>query len=565
MALLAGAALAVSACATSASGGGSASSHGSSGAASAPTNKAITWAYEQEFSQYNMNTPAGDTVANRVHLGPVLSGFWEFRPDGSLQPNTDFGTYVKVKDNPLTVKYSINPGAVWSDGKPIDCDDIVLAWLAHSGVTGATGFSAARTVGYDQQDRPACTAGSREVTVTYRTRFADWAAMYGPGEIMPAHIVEQRAGMTRTFVDYAATPTSPDLAKAVNFYDKGWALTPGQLRKDIIPSSGPYQLDAWTAGQSLTLKANPRWWGTPVKIPTIVIRYISGTAQAQALQNGEVQVMDPQPQTDIVNQLKAMGQAVTFTTGDQFTYEHLSFNFKGQFADASLREAFARCVPRQQIVDNLIKPQNARAQIMETRFVFPFQPGYAAFAAGLGGAQYDTVDLAGAKKLLAGRTPTVRIGWLKNPDKINKRRADTLALIQSSCGQAGFKVVDAGTPTFFEKEAPAGNFDVGMMAWVASQLVSDSAGAHMTGSGDNYGKYSDPQVDALFKRAMSETETAKQTALLKQIDTLLWKDLESIPLFTFPAIFALAKNTEGVVYNATVANLLWNVGSWNLA
>jgi peptide/nickel transport system substrate-binding protein len=562
VALAVGTLLSVSACATGGAGGDAAAT--SPGPTSA-AGKTITWAYEQEFSQYNTNTTDGSAIVNRVVLGAVLGGFWEFRPDGSLQPNTEFGTYAKVKDGPLTVTYTINPKAVWSDGRPIGCDDLVLTWLARSGVTGKNGFSAASTAGYEDQNPPQCSPQGREITVTYRKGFADWAAMYGPAEILPAHVVEQQAGLTKTFIDYAAAPTSPELAKAVAFYNKGWAFAPGQLKKDIAPSSGPYVLDSWTAGQSLTLKANPAWWGTPPKTGTVVLRFLAASAQAQALQNGEVQAMVPQPQVDIVNQLKALSGTVDISTGDQYTFEHLDFNFKGPFADRTLRAAFAKCVPRQQIVNDLIKPQNATATVLESRFIFPFQAEYAAVAAGGGGRLYDSVDLPGAKKLLAGRTPTVRLGWLKNPGTINKRRADTLALIQASCAQAGFTVVDAGTPTFFEKEAPAGNFDVAMFAWTGSPLVCDSAGLYTTGGGLNHGKYSNPAADALFGQAAAETDRGKQVALLTRLDTVLWQDLASIPLFAFPAIFAKTRNTQGMEYNATQANLMWNVSDWSMA
>jgi peptide/nickel transport system substrate-binding protein len=561
LALLAGSVLALSACATSSGSSGATSS--SAPASATTSNKTFTWAYEQEFSSYNYNTSQGVASANAVVLNPVLGGFWQFNPDGTLLANPDFGTQQKVSDSPLTVKYTINPKATWSDGKPIDCDDFVLAWMANSSLTGAKGFSAASTAGYKDENAPQCKAGDRTVTVVYKTPFSDWQALYGPATILPAHIVEQQAGMTKTFIDYAATPTSPDLAKAIDFYNKGWDFNPGALKKDIIPSSGPYMIDSWAAGQSLTLKANPKYWGTPPKIGTIVLRYIGGPSQAQALQNGEVQAMDPQPQVDIVNQLKAQGSAINFSSGDQFSFEHLDFNFKGEFADPAMRQAFAKCVPRQQIVDNLIKPENQNAKILQSRFVYPFQPAYSGFATGVGGDKYDTVDIAGAKALLAGRTPTVRLAWRKDPAQLNQRRADTLSLIQASCNQAGFKIVDAGTPTFFSKEWPADNFDVAMFAWAGSPLVSSNVGIYNTGGGENPTGYTNPQVDTLRTQLTAETDKDKQTAILKQLDTQLWNDLATIPLYAFPAILATTKNAKGVVYNATQADLSWNAADWS--
>jgi peptide/nickel transport system substrate-binding protein len=555
--------LVLSACATSSGG----SSGASSSTSSATSNKTITWAYEQEFAGYNPNTTDGNSSANAVVLNGVLGGFWQFNPDGSVKHNTDFGTYEKTSDSPLTVKYTLNPKAVWSDGKPLDCDDLTLAWLANSGLTGVKGFNSASTAGYQDMNAPDCKAGDKTATIVYKKPYADWEAQFGPagGWILPAHIVEQQAGMTKTFIDYAKTPTSPDLAKAIDFYNKGWTFNPGDLKKDITPASGPYMIDSWTAGQSLTLKANPKWWGTPPKTGTVVLRYIGGTQQAQALQNGEVQVMDPQPQVDIVNQLKALGDKINFASSDQFSFEHLDFNFKGEFKDKNLREAFAKCVPRQQIIDNLIKPQNPNAKIMQSRFVWPFEPSYSQFENSVGGDKYNTVDIAGAKQLLAGKTPTVRIGWRKDPQQLNKRRADTLSLISASCSQAGFKVVDAGTPTFFSKEWPAANFDVAMFAWSASPLVTGSFGNYNTGGGQNPQGYSNPTVDKTLSDLNSELDKDKQVQLEKQIDTQLWTDLATVPLFAFPAILATTKNVEGIKYNGTQSDISWNIQDWGLS
>jgi peptide/nickel transport system substrate-binding protein len=559
IALVAVSALGLSACATSSS-SSSASSSGGSSAAATTSNKTITWAYEQELSAYNQNTADGHSSANAVVLNPVLDGFWTFKPDGGIQPRTEFGTYQKTADQPLTVKYSINPKATWSDGTPIDCDDVTLTWLASSGLN--KGFQTAGTAGYEQMKAPQCKAGDKDFTIVYNKPFADWNAMFGQGEIMPAHIVEKQAGLTKKFTDYAATPTSADLKKAIDFWNKGWALNPGQLKKDIMPASGQYMIDSWSAGQSVTLKANPKWWGTPPKTGTIVLRYIAGNQMAQALQNGEAQVMDPQPQVDIVNQLKGLGSQVNFTTGDQFSYEHIDFNFKGEFKDKNLREAFAKCIPRQQIIDNLIKPQNPNAKILNARFAYSFQPGYDDLASTVGN-KYDQVDIAGAKSLLGGKTVTVKVGWRKDPQALNKRRVDTIALIQASCKQAGFNVVDTGTPTFFSKEWPAGQWDIALFAWQGSPLVSGNSGIFNTGGGQNPQGYSNPQVDQLLNTLFTQTDPSQHGATEKQIEQILWDDLFNVPLFTFPAVYASAKNVEGLVYNPTQADLTWNAGEWS--
>jgi peptide/nickel transport system substrate-binding protein len=520
-----------------------------------PAIRTITWAYEQEPSGYNPNTVDGATQANFVVLSQVLGGFWQFHPDGTIDRDTTFGTYQKISDSPLTVRYTINAHAVWSDGVPIDCDDLALAWLANSGVTGDKGFDASGTIGYKDMLAPRCEAGQKTATFVYRVPYADWETAFGPGSatLLPAHVVERQTGMTKKFTDYLGDPASAGLARAIQFYNKGWIFDPGRIDKAITPSSGPYLIDSWNPGQSVTLRMNPRWWGTPPRTRTVIIRFIAGSQQAQALANGEIQIMDPQPQSDVARQV------------DRFDFEHLDFSFRGQFRDRTLREAFAKCVPRQQIVDNLIKPITPDAGILQSRFVMPFQPAYPQLEASTGGRSYDATDIAGARRLLAGRKPAVRIGWAKSPGKINRRRADTVALIQASCAQAGFTVTDAGSPTFLDKEWVAGAFDVALFAWTGSPAVASQGDIYSSKGSSNVTGYASPAIDQMFAQLAREPARARQLGILRLIDTALWRDLATIPLFAHPALLATSRDVQGVENNPTAADVTWSMTRWSRA
>ena len=149
----------------------------------------ITWALDQPPTAYNPNTPDGDTPATTAVLNGVLGAFWRFRPDGTAERNGDFGTYQKISNDPLTIRYTIDRRAVWSDGAAIDCDDVALAWLANSGVTGPQGFASVGVGRLKDMNRPKCQDGDKVVTVSYRTPTADWATAFGPGAgwLMPAH------------------------------------------------------------------------------------------------------------------------------------------------------------------------------------------------------------------------------------------------------------------------------------------------------------------------------------------------------------------------------------------
>ncbi|TNM68115.1 ABC transporter family substrate-binding protein [Streptomyces sp. NP160] len=569
LAVLAGGALLISGCSADRGGGtGGASSGASSGGTS---NATITVAHEQEFNSYNNNTADQNAVQNTVVLNNVLGGFWDFGPDGGVEDDKEFGTVEKTSDDPLTVKYTIADGAVWSDGQPIACEDMVLAWAANSGKytsqetdadgNPVSGFSSAGTTGYEDMNIPQCNAGDKTVTVTYTKVFADWAGMFGAGSIMPAHIVAKGAGVS-DLLGAIQNNTADQVASLAEFYNTGFIGKPGTVDKENWVSSGPYVIDSWQAGQSITLKANPEYWGTPAKTGTIVIRFIDATAQAQALANGEIQVARPQPAQDILKQLQAIGNSVKIDQGDEYTFEHLDFNFQGEFKDANLRKAFALCVPRQQIVDNLIKPVNENATVLNSRYKLAFQEGYQQVVQASYSGEYDQPNIDQAKQLLGGRTGvTVRIGY-QTP---NQRRTDAVSLIKASCDQAGFNVEDAGQQDFFGNGLAAGNFDVALFAWSGSPLVSSSASTYVTGGGNNNGKYSNPQVDQLTATLLSQTDTAQQDQTIGEIEKVLWSDLATIPIFTFPGLQANSTDVSGPAFQPAQSQQTWNDDQWAVA
>ncbi len=567
VALLAGSALVLAACATSedpvdegeaAVGDDVASDAPTEGGSDAP----FTYGYEQEFFSYNNDNADTNASANAIVLNQLRRGFWYFGPDGTVVPDEEFGTYEVTSEDPLTVEYTFAEDAVWSDGEPIDCDDAVLVWASQSGTFPE--FVPAGTTGYDVTPRPDCADGDKTFTVTYETPYADYAAQYG--SFIPAHIVEQNGGVD----DIIAAVDAGDpaaLSGAAEFWNTGFNFNPGEYDETVALAAGPYQVSSWEAGQSITLTANPEWWGTAPASNEVVIRYIGQDAQAQALQNGEIQAMDPQPSPDLLAQLEAIGGTVEVNPQDQYTYEHWDFNFNGPFGqNPVLREAFAACLPRQTIVDNLIKPLNPEADVLNSRYVFPFEEDYEAVVE----ASYDNQseqDIEAARTLLEsnGLTGTeLRLGH-----NANARRVQEAALIVDACGPngAGFNVVDIGNENFFEPEGElaTGAFDVAQFAWSGSPLKSGSASTFQTGGGNNNGKYSNPEVDALIEQLNAETDPDAQTELVTQIETILWNDLATIPGFAFPGLLATTTDAQGVEYNPTQAGLTWNMQEWSRA
>lgn len=530
---------------------------------STPSGNYISYAHEQEFGAYNNGTAAAVAVANAVVMNQVLPYFSYVDPNGVVQRNEEFGTFEKVSDNPLTVEYTIAEEAAWSDGTPITARDWYLYFASQSGKF--EGFTPASTSGVEHIQTPTEDGDSKTFTAVYDVSFGDWETTIASQNtaFLPAHIVEQQTG-----IDIVAAVRDNDaeaLRKAGDFWDTRWSgFAPGQLPDPaLMPSGGPYALGEWQAGQSITLVPNEKYWGTKPSNGGITIRFIAQEAQVQALENGDVDVIEPQPNVDMISQIERLGDRVVTLTGPQYTYDHVDFNFEGKFANKDLREALAYCVPRQEIVDKLIKPVEPGAQLLNLSTVLNFEPAYSSIAAAAGGERYAAVDLDAARAAVerSGATDlTINAVYLGNP---NQRRQNTMELIEASCGQVGFDFnVRALTATDWGVEVNGGNFDIAQFAWSGSGLVAPVQPLFRSGSEQNYGKYSSPVVDSLLEQLVRTSDVDAQDSLFEEIETQLWTDLATIPVFAWPQLVAHTDNISGVVRNTTQTQATFNASEW---
>ena len=90
-------------------------------------------------------------------------------------------------------------------------------------------------------------------------------------------------------------------------------------------------------------------------------------------------------------------------TGSEGTYEHIDLQFENAknpeniFKDPKVREAFLKTIPRQEIVDKLIKPiVGDDAQLRSSQIFVPGAEGYDESVANNTSANFAEVDIAGA-------------------------------------------------------------------------------------------------------------------------------------------------------------------------
>jgi peptide/nickel transport system substrate-binding protein len=494
----------------------------------------------------------------------------------------------------------------WSDGAAVDASDMLLSWIANScllnNVEPTLDEDTGEVTNQEELDSgvffdsascggdlgqvtqtPVISDGGRSVTLVYDSQIVDWEILFGIG--VSAHVTTQVAFPDEELTDEAA---KQKLIDAINNKDlavlapisKAWStaydMTDYPENTDLLVSNGAYVITGLVADQSTTLTANPEYsWGPSPKVETITVRIISEPlAAVQALANGEVDLISPQATADILDALAEYADFIDVVGGGEAVYEHidLTFDNAGPFDPASygddadkalkVRQAFLKAIPRDKIVNDLIKPINPSAEVMNSFTQLPGYPWYDDIVAANGSSEYE-YDAEGALALLeeAGVSTPVNVKFLFS--STNARRGLEYVLIKEAAAEAGFNVIDSSSPTW-SADLGSGTYDAALFAWVStSTSVSGGQGIFTGGAGNNLTGYANAEVDALYKSLSTEFDPEVQKDLLTQIETLLWADAYGTTVFQHPGVTAYNKNKlSGVVPAPLSPNMFWNFWEW---
>lgn len=565
------------------------------------TETSVNIAWNQPFYSYNQNSITGNATANSVITYLTKSGFNYYDQELNLVPDESFGTYEKTSDDPLTIEYTFADTATWSDGVAVSPTDFLLEWAAQSGTfnnveaeyddEGNISNQDALDAGVYFDAASPCAAlietpevDGSTITFTYTKPFADWeTCMTAP--TLPAHVVGQRAldetdaeAATQAVQDAILNNDVDTLSKVAKVWSTDFNYTELPDDANLYLSNGAYVMTDFVKDQYMTLKANEAYEGAnKASIGTVTVRWNGDPmGQVQALQNGEVDLISPQSTADVLEAIQAI-DSLKVETSDEGTYEHVDLQFAnggpfdpatyGGDADKALkvRQAFLKTIPRQDIVDSLIKPLNENAQVRSSYTVVPGSPNYDAVSEASGqDAQFGEVDIEGAKALLAeAGVPAVNVRLLFDPE--NTRRQNEFQLIAASAAEAGITVTpyqvqsDWGT----DLSNATSYYDAALFGWQSqSTAVTESDANYRTDATNNFYGYSNPEVDSLFDELQVATDPDEQGELLGQIEKHLVDDAFGVTLFQFPGVTAWnPEKIDGISkisINPTIFAGFWN-------
>jgi peptide/nickel transport system substrate-binding protein len=556
----------------------------------------ITVAFNQAFDNYNTSSSAGNATKNANITYMTNSGFQYYDNNPALIKDTGYGSFEKISDEPLTVRYTINEGVKWSDGTQIDAADMLFAWAATSGAFADTAavFSPASTAGLNLVTQtPEIGEDGRTLTLVYDDVYVDWELAFGVG--MAAHgtvmlaypeITDPAEAKTK-LIEAIQNKDADWLAPVAEVWNNGYQFTALPENPLVYLSSGPYVIEDIVVDQYITLVSNPVYtWGPSPKFERITVRFIADfVAQLQALENGELDIVTGQPTADslAVAQGIADSTGATIFQGEEGAYEHidLTFNNGGPFDPAAyggdaavaqkVRLAFLLTIPRDEIVDKIIKPLNPNATVRESFLTIPGSERYKAITAASGAADVRNLDIERAKSLLAeaGVTTPVDVKfWYPTG---NTRRQQELELIQKSAALAGFNVIDTNEPNWEFTDPslfPINPHDAVIFAWQSTSLAVSGSEQYFGSytdpmeKGGNYSGYGNPAVDALLDELNVTSDPSKQTEIMTEIEKTLISDAYGTMIFQFPALTVASAKVSGVKPGPLSPGYFWNFWEW---
>ena len=558
----------------------------------------MTVARSEPFTSLNAQTSYGNRSTNAAVRHLTTSQFVAYDATPELVRDESFGTITVDDEDPLTVTYRVADGVAWSDGEPVDAADLLLSWAANSGAVNTPDFddepyvdeeTGAYTedfpddvVYFDGQvsnglagvtQTPELGDDGRSITLVYDRYFADWELAFEAG--VPAHVVGARAlgiddadEAKDAVVSAIQERDESALAALSRTWNTDFNLDRMPEDRSLLVANGPYTVTGIEAGQSVELTANPRYRGEHrPEFERVVLRTISDPLEAvAALRDGDVDVITPQASADVAAELLALDD-VTVLSGSDSTYEHLDLQFtasrNGHFADARVREAFLRVVPRQRILDELVGSIQEEAELRDSFVFMPSDPRYADAVAGNGSDEYARTDPERARELLAEAgvtSPEVCILF----SSTNPRRVREFQLIQESAAEAGFRVTDCSAPDAVPVLGSPGEYDAALFGWNVPNLSTAGTSAifrSRTGI-DNLNGYANVEVDALLDELSGERDPDVRAERLAQLDALVWRDAYGLPLYQLPVLTGVGPGVENVTRSPLPPGVLWNVWDW---
>jgi oligopeptide transport system substrate-binding protein len=294
-------------------------------------------------------------------------------------------------------------------------------------------------------------------------------------------------------------------------------------------TSGPYVLERWSHGRSISLQKNPYWYdASTVRIQRVRFTMIGDPATAlEEYRAGNLDSLDPYGGLT-ADDVESMKEDPILSTQLHIlptlcTHYYGFDTSKPPFDNLHLRKAFAAAIDRETLVTSVVRMGEPARWFT--------RPGvYASIdISDTIGIPFDA-NLARDELRQAGLDPKrmPNISLTVNTNDMHMRIAETIAQMWKN--NLGIEVhvteLDWKKYTQTLKDAPPQIFRLGWCAYVPD--AGNFLGVFRSGSGENYTRWSSLGVDQAVDAAARETEIDRRRTLYRSVEKALIEDYVAI-------------------------------------
>jgi peptide/nickel transport system substrate-binding protein len=416
-------------------------------------------------------------------------------PDQNLEMRPALAKAWTVSPDQLTWTFQLRNGVTFHDGSPFTADDVVYSYrrIIDEKLSNVDKFSAVTDVSAPNDD-----------TVVIRVKQPTPNLLTNLGGFKGMAIVQRKD------------------------------VESGQIATHPI-GTGPFVFASQKSGDSITLTANPNYWGGRPKLPGVMFRFISEPSTAlSALQAGEIDWTDSVP-TQRVVQLKN-DDSIRLAVTPSNDYWYLALNeARDPWKDARVRQAIAYAIDR----DAIVQATSYGTAVANQLAIPKGNPWYAPYD------EYD-YDIEKAKTLLreAGASPQNldMLVTTEYPETVTAAQviADNLKPLGIT---VNIRTVDMAT---WLDEQNSGHFDMLMMGWLGNIDPDDFYYAqHHTDGSNNAQKFSNAAVDRLLDAGRMETNPQVRKDDYAKAAAIIADQVSYIYLYNPSVIQAWSANLSG--------------------
>jgi oligopeptide transport system substrate-binding protein len=451
---------------------------------------------------YTLDPAVSSEMTSHEYIMQIFSGL--VRLDDNLEPAPDIAQRWQVSNDGKTYTFYLRQDVKFQDGRQVKAEDFKYSW-ERACDPKTRSLTAATYLGDIVGVREVLSGKTKEISGI---------------RVVDDYTLEVTIDAPKSyFLSKLTYPTAFVVDKANVEAGGGWWHTPN--------GTGPFKLKQWQENELLVLERNELYYGELAKVNSVAFQLWSGVPM-NMYETGEI---------DVTTVSADYIEKVTDETGPfyldlrvvpELSFFYIGFNTtKPPFDDANIRRAFSQAIDKDKLVSLVFKGTMQRAD----GILPPGMPGYNEALLGL------DYDIEGAKELIAhssygevSQLPPITVTTMGWGGLISQELEAIVHQWRENLGvEVKVRQLEPERFLYHLKEEKDEMFYIG---WVADyphpQDFLDIL--FHSGADNNFGEYSNPEVDTLLERAGVEQDSALSLELYQQAEQLLVEDAACLPL-----------------------------------